>query len=188
MLAEMKRVLAGPLAVLAVLFMQTVASAQWTVQTWTDPLDHTKQSTYAFVDSKQPLEQFGRPVTVTLIVACQNSIEVGGSMASFYQLGTQLRFSEPVAIGERWMRWRVDDHAVDKRKTRFYDDGKVYYLSGLLGRDTLVPQLRNGKIMRIEADLPWAGRSVLEFDISGGAEAFAKIPCGQSSKPKGSKK
>jgi hypothetical protein len=88
-----------------------------------------------------------------------------------------LLFSETVASGERWIRWRVDQHPVSQSRMPFYDDGKTYFLTLPSGRDTLVPQLRNAKSMKVEADLPWAGSVLIEFDVPGGAAAFAKIPC-----------
>lgn len=154
------------------------AFAQWRVETSTDRLDPKNRWTYAITKSKQAFQQFGHDVQTSLIIACRDAITGDGSASNFKQLGAEFRFSETVATGERFIRWRVDEHKVAQRKTQFYDDGKTYYIYSYMGRDELPGQLKNAKIMRVDADLPWAGKVLLEFDVSGSAAAFAKIPCG----------
>jgi|ERR1035437_5734533 hypothetical protein len=165
-------------AALAILAVSAgYSTAEWQVKKSTDALDPTKTSTYAISESKQPIRQFERDVQIGLIVSCQNTMGPRPAYRDVNRLVAILRFTETVATGERWIRWRIDEHEVAKRKTIFRDDGKVFYLSTTLGRDEVTEQLRDAKIMRVEADLPWAGNAVLEFDVSGGPATFGQIPC-----------
>lgn len=163
------------------------STAEWQVIKSVDALDTASTSTYAVNYSKQPIQQFGHDVRVALFVSCAKLPELGPSYShrDIKRLITTLNFTETVAIGERMIRWRIDENQVDYRTDQFYRDGKSYYLSRLidLGHDKiLMEQLRNAKIMRVEADLPWAGKVIIEFDVSGGAAAFKQIPCENNTK------
>ena len=88
-------------------------------------------------------------------------------------------FSETVAIGERSVRWRVDAKPVRHQLREFYSDGTVFLLHQGHDFAPTLADLRDGRVMRVEAKLPWAGNVLLEFDVAGGAAAFAKIPCSE---------
>jgi hypothetical protein len=159
---------------------QEVAVSAWHVVTSADRLDPSVKTIFARTPTKTPLEQFGRKVGVNLVVSCGNTYVTSPSIRESRGLGVRLDFSEAVSIGSRRIRWRVDENKVDFRTTDFYADGTVAFLFPVEKYD-LAAQMRGGKIMKIEADLPWAGTALLEFDIQGASEAFAQVPCGPKS-------
>jgi len=141
-----------------------------------DALDPKKKFSYAITPSNEQFQQSGQPVQAWLVVMCSDTYAGDGSARKFKQLGAHLQFSERVAIADRMIRWRIDENKVVQKKERFWNDGKTFYLMGP-GTSEVVPQLRKAKAMKVEADLPWAGKVILTFDATGASEAFAKIPC-----------
>lgn len=140
----------------------------WNIVTFTDRLDASK-TFIAARSSAPPFPQGNGSVSTILEVSCYTPFN------SKPELVAWLKFSSTVAVGERMVRWRVDQKTVHYHKGPFYSDGTSYPLA--IGDDTTIADLRNGNTLKVEADLPWAGNVLLEFNVMGGAEAFTKLKC-----------
>jgi hypothetical protein len=159
-----------PIIAAAVTFDAAFAGG-WQLKTTTDNLDSTKQSEAVYSEAK-PFQQNGSPVRSFLSVYCFKSEKRP-------ELTAALQFSSAVAIGKAQFRWRVDEKAIWSKNLLI--DGTFLLLSGTMEKDgSMIDSLRDAQMMRVEANLPWAGVVLLDFDVSGAAEAFAKLPCGKT--------
>jgi hypothetical protein len=145
----------------------------WKVFTFTDRLDATKKTITAR-SSALPFAQGNGFVSTIVEVSCYKPDPLFKEQP---RLTAWLNFSSTVAVGERMVRWRVDQKKLHYHKTQFYSDGKAFALDVSDGET--IADLRKGNTLKVEADLPWAGNVLLEFDISGAADAFAKLECSE---------
>jgi hypothetical protein len=165
---------------------QAAAQGSWKVETEVDPLDPQKKTTFVSVLSQDGVSQFGRQIKVHLAVLCRNSALPDVPRA----LGSSLYFGERVAVGDRLMRWRVDEFPIRQTKQQFFYDGKGFILSsgGRAPKERdFISELRKGKTLKVQYDLPWAGEGVFTFNLAGADDAFSQIPCGpelRQSQPK----
>lgn len=151
---------------------EPVQIGDWLATVAVDRLDPKKTTSMIGSRSEQPIRQFGRESHAHLWVMCGPD-----GITKRTHLAWSVTFRETVSIGERWVRWRVDDGKVEGRKTESYGDGRIFYLYNSFGPDSTIAAMRKGKMLRSEFDLPWAGNTLLEFKIGGGAEAIGKLPC-----------
>jgi hypothetical protein len=118
------------------------------------------------------VRQFQRAVTSKLMLACTHPDGGGTDRLSAY-----LVFSEPVAAEDVRLRYRYDNDPVRVQIAAASRRGDYLSVSDTFRGDDFFQKLKKSSELRIEANLPWAGSLLLQFDI-GDADAVIKaMPC-----------
>jgi hypothetical protein len=114
------------------------------------------------------IRQFRRAVTSKLVLACTHPDGGGANRLSAFLL-----FSEPVAIDDVRLRYRYDNDPVRVKIAAASRRGDYLSLSDTSRGDDFLEKLKKSSELRIEANLPWAGSLLLQFDV-GDADAVIK--------------
>jgi hypothetical protein len=141
----------------------------------------TKSST-EFIQTMPGASQ-GESVSASLIVSCGvTAFEPGTRRIRNSTLGPGLYanvwFSRPVVEGfQQQGRVRIDERSVQAIEPNAYSKETIeLYFPGHFLMDAMAP-LFGSKRLRVEYNLSFAGKVILEFPTSGAKEAFSKITC-----------
>ncbi len=126
-----------------------------------------------------PVHQFGRSVGVRLIIRCDNNYNDREKFKSEDYYAVFLLFSQQVGIGDVLVRYSFDGGTPTSRTFSLQGRGRAIFLSPFAETHDFEQSLRTASKLRLQADLPWAGTPVFEFDTRGAADAFNRVPCGE---------
>lgn len=118
------------------------------------------------------IRQFQRAVTSKLVLACAHPAGGGADRLSAY-----LAFSEPVAIDDVRLRYRYDNDTVRTKIAATSRRGDYLSVSDTSRGDNFLQNLKKSSELRIEANLPWAGSLLLQFDIGDAEIVIKTMPC-----------
>jgi hypothetical protein len=153
----------------------TKSQSSWQVIKTRDQLSN-KDSTHVESKAIAAFIQRGESVSARLIVTCSHLSkhdEAG-------KIGGNIWFSRPVAIGRVWGRVRIDDLPVQAINPASFSHGQIiemFFTEGNNDPNNRMSPLFGSKRLRIEYDLPNAGKVLLEFPTSGAKDAFSKLTC-----------
>jgi hypothetical protein len=165
----------GGLALLVV--FTTHAYSNWIDASEKDKLTGENVSLQA-VRANSPIKQFGHSVKVELVIRCDNPFNDRKKYKSDDHYSAFLLFSEKVGVGEVLVRYLFDGGPPISRRFALQGRGRAIFLSTIREYDDFIQPLRNSSKLRVQLDLPWAGKPIVEFDTSGAKQAFSRIPCG----------
>ena len=138
----------------------------------------TGKPTPMYTVSGQPaLHQFGRAVSVKLVLTCTDLYQ-GKKQYEEQQFYTAfLWFSEEVGIADPELRYTIDGGEPVRWTTEMESRGRSIHLSTIKANDAFIVPLSKSRELKVQLDLPWAGKSVVTFKTAGAVEAMKKIPC-----------
>lgn len=129
------------------------------------------------VAGRPPLHQFGRTVSVKLVLACTDLYHGNKQYQDQEFYSAFLWFSEPVGLAEVDLRYTLDRGEPIAWTTRPESRGQSIHMTTIRDQDPFMVPFSKASEIRISLDLPWAGRQVVTFNTAGAAEALKKIPC-----------
>jgi hypothetical protein len=94
-----------------------------------------------------------------------------------------LLFSEKVGVVDLKARFKFDDGLVHEKElgAESHNGNQFSLLSGfnmgMAQYKAPFDEFKASNKLRAQVSLPWAGDTVIEFDISGASEALSKVPC-----------
>lgn len=147
------------------------ATTSWTVVRNRDQLSG-KTITHAQTNATQQFKLGTEPVSSSLVVQCVRVLKGDPG-----ELRAHIWFSQRVAVGRTWGRVRIDDGPVQAVHPDSSSRGNtidVFFPKH--GGEGMRP-LIGTKRLRVELDLPTAGKVLLEFPTVGAKEAFSKLTC-----------
>lgn len=152
--------------------MATAAETGWTVHKRPDPLDPKASEAYATTDAAERPVQFGKPLRAWLMARCVEQWADGPWIA------VSFNFPAPVSLSDVKARWRVDSMPVQEAFLVPKAQGRVFEIYEATGPHAVIQQLKTGaKSLKAEMILPWAGPSVLTYNVAGSKQAFAQVRC-----------
>jgi hypothetical protein len=134
-----------------------------------------KTTNHAETKASKEFAQRGEPVSASLVVYCSRLLK--GDHGRLY---AHVGFSRSVATGRTWGRVRIDDQPVQLIHPNSFSRGQtieVFFPDGDHGPEDAMAPLFGSKRLRVEYDLPVAGKVILEFPTNGAKEAFSKLTC-----------
>ena len=146
--------------------------APWKIIRARDELSD-KIITHAETSAATQFTQRGEAISAKLVVYCMGLLK--GDPGEF---AAQVWFSRPVAVGRTWGRVRIDDGPVQAIHPDSYSSGQA--ISVFFPRDDGLTPLFGSRRLRVEYDLPFAGRVILAFPTSGAPSHLADqlhAPC-----------
>ncbi len=145
-------------------------SAGWQIETeqYKDKDGKLKSASIATVKSRKPIMQQGEAVTAMLRVYCH--LQSNEQVASLSFSRRVALYNSPVTI-----RWEIGFKSAVAEQHMY--DGRHFFLSEKELDMNTVAELARGETLVMDAFLPWAGRTLIEFDIRGASSALSKLNC-----------
>lgn len=147
----------------AILMLCSCAAQAWEVNTGTDRLTDKKE-TWIRVNAP-PILRLGKSVMPYIEVQCYKG-----------KVLPQFHFDKPVDFGRVGINFRFDQGKVKQLYIAFFNDGMTFPIfSG--DEYAINAKLKNGKRLRMEIFFTGQEAVFIDFDLTGGKEAYSKLKC-----------
>jgi hypothetical protein len=146
----------------------------WKIATEKDQLSN-RLSRFAVTMPKSAPVQAGKPVTTALIIKCGSALAGGATHAELMILFPSLPAKHMRTIATRY---RFDDGPVRDYKLKVAGkNGAHAILLPKFSDQDPVADLVAAKRLRVEVDLPNTQNTLLDFNVTGAADAVRAIAC-----------
>lgn len=154
--------------------LSTQVNAAWKERSAVDKLSDEKYS-WIETDAIPGLNYKGQPVKATLVVHC---LKTGLTQDDQTFLSAHVQFSHRILLLGGYERLRFDSGTVQVGKIQSNNEGSKMYLMGYYNDDNFVFALSKSSRLKIELQLDFLGKPIIEFNTKGAETALKKLPCG----------
>lgn len=153
----------GFLAAIILLSASDISFASWQTHEAVNRMTDKKETW--IVLSANPISRFGNSVTPYIEVQCYRGRPL-----------PQLKFSSPVDWGRVGVNYKFDHENIRPLIVSFFKDGMT--LPVFVGReDSINAKFKRGKTFKIEIFFTGQSAQFIQFDLTGGKDAYAKLGC-----------